>query len=484
MAYNPGVSDISGQIRAQGMTRGINSLIEGFDAGVKTYQQNKQIADTSIADFGAAVANSESLKALLADEEQRATLPSDVVKAYLKLNKEGSLGAREAALLGGFARSYAKTEEDKQQRKLRDAQMAQIAQQGVIAQQASSIAQAQNAREQMAAGRAQGQFDRNAAAVENMRRIMGTADTLNTGVAPQFPTSPEEGPTSLGSYRDAVGAPPLPVQAPATSGSPFMRSATSSIQVPNSPLRSGTTTPQAPINILEEYQNKMGNVPVAGNMGGAGVLTPQAADRIKRRAADIGDTSLGQLIAMGINPTDEQMVNLTGRDLVATAAANKATAAAENQRVRNELQGVLLEIRAAKLGADPSPVVASMRRAYDEGIITRDEQVKYIKDFFIKAGTPPESQAAAFERLLTDKAAAGKPKTEAAPTPIAAARGAGAATPAPKTEAVSTLKPVGSSEVERRRIPLDSEFMTNETPPRLMYKDKNGNFGFGPLPTK
>ena len=148
MAYNPGVSDISGQLRAQGMTRGFNSLLEGFDAGVKTYQQNKQIADTSIADFGAAVANSESLKALLADEEQRATLPSDVVKAYIKLNKEGSLGAREAALLGGFARSYTKNEEDRQQRKLRDAQMAQIAQQSAIAKQASDLATQQGARQQ------------------------------------------------------------------------------------------------------------------------------------------------------------------------------------------------------------------------------------------------------------------------------------------------------------------------------------------------
>jgi hypothetical protein len=148
MAYNPGVSDISGQIRAQGMTRGINSLLEGFDVGVKTYQQNKQIADTSIADFGAAVANSESLKALLADEEKRATLPSDVVKAYLKLNKEGSLGAREASLLGGFARSYTKNEEDMQQRALRDAQMAQIAQQGTIAKQASDLATQQGVRQQ------------------------------------------------------------------------------------------------------------------------------------------------------------------------------------------------------------------------------------------------------------------------------------------------------------------------------------------------
>lgn len=187
MAYNPGVSDISGQLRARGMTSGFNSLLEGFDAGVKTYQQNKQIADTSIADFGAAVANSESLKALLADEEKRATLPSDVVKAYLKLNKEGSLGAREAALLGGFARSYAKTEEDKQQRMLREAQMAQIAQQGAIAKQASELATQQGARQQA-------EFS----AIEDMNKKFRDMAALGAGGSPND-VEPE-------AYADVEGA--------------------------------------------------------------------------------------------------------------------------------------------------------------------------------------------------------------------------------------------------------------------------------------
>ena len=147
MAYNPGVSDISGQIRAQGMTRGMNSLLEGFDVGIKTYQQNKQIADTSIADFGAAVANSDALKALLADEEQRSKLPSDVVKAYLKLNKEGSLGVREATLLGGFSRGFLKTEEDRQQREVRAQQIAASKQAGIFAEQANKLAQEQGVRQ-------------------------------------------------------------------------------------------------------------------------------------------------------------------------------------------------------------------------------------------------------------------------------------------------------------------------------------------------
>jgi hypothetical protein len=347
MAYNPGVSDISGQLRAQGMTRGMNSLLEGFDVGIKTYQQNKHIADTSIAKFGAAVANSDELKKLLTDENERSKLPSDVVKAYLKLNKEGSLGVREASLLGGFADSYTKTEEDRQQREFRAAQMRQMAQQGTIAQQASVLAQAQNAREQMAANRAEGQYGRNLKAVEDMRRIMGTADTLETRVDPQFPAGSDIGPASLGSSMDVARTPMAPSSLP--SGSPFMRSATPALQVPNSPLRSGTTTPQAPINILEDYQNKMGNVPVAGNMGGAGVLTVRAADRIRDRAESLRGTSLGQMIEAGITPTDEQMVNLTGRDLVATSAANRATTAAASKEAQNEFNARKIEIANARL---------------------------------------------------------------------------------------------------------------------------------------
>ena len=148
MAYNPGVSDISGQIRAQGMTRGMNSLLEGFDVGIKTYQQNKHIADTSIAKFGAAVANSDALKTLLTDENERSKLPSDVVKAYIKLQKEGSLGVREASLLGGFADSYTKSEEDRQQREVRAQQIAASKQAGIFAEQANQLAQAQGVRQQ------------------------------------------------------------------------------------------------------------------------------------------------------------------------------------------------------------------------------------------------------------------------------------------------------------------------------------------------
>jgi len=391
MAYNPGVSDISGQLRAQGMTRGMNSLLEGFDVGVKTYQQNKHIADTSIAKFGAAVSNSDALKALLTDEEQRSKLPSDVVKAYLKLNKEGSLGVREASLLGGFADSFLETEKAKQQQAYQAKMMQNVDQQIAASKQAGTLAQAQNAREQMAAGRAQGMYDRNAAAVENLRGIMGNADNLNAAVNPQFPADPDNGPASLGSYKDALGAPPLPVQAQTTSGSPFIQSPTSSIQVPNSPLRSGTTTPTP--NVLVDYQNKMGNVPVAGNMGGAGVLTVQAADRIKRRAADLEDTSLGQMIRAGITPTDEMMGNSVLKDSTNQIAAARATAAAASKEAQNEFNARKIEIANARL-----------QLAQDRADNKLDPFIKNLDDLLDLRRISPERHTELVDQWLTSKA--------------------------------------------------------------------------------
>ena len=423
MAYNPGVSDISGQLRAQGMTRGMNSLLEGFDVGIKTYQQNKHIADTSIADFGAAVANSDELKALLTDEEQRSKLPSDVVKAYLKLNKEGSLGVREASLLGGFARSFLESAKAKQQQAYQAKMMQNVDQQIAASQQASSMAQAQNAREQMAANRIEGQSARNLKAVEDMRRTMNIARTLGTGVDPQFSADPEIGPASVGSYRDALGTAPLSAPPPARPEDPFRPYVAPQIpQVPNSPLRSGTTTPTPNVNVLEDFRNKMGNVPVAGNMGGAGVLTVQAADQIRDRAAALEDTSLGQLIAMGIDPTNDQMVNLTGRDLVATAAATKATALAASKEAQNEYESRKIEIAKERLKLDDDRAKDKVHpdiRTFDEllkrGILTpttydsaitrwvenkvdsRSEQEKLmggLRDLFPATPTTPTTPAA------------------------------------------------------------------------------------------
>ena len=266
--------------------------------------------------------------------------------------------------------------------------MAQMKQQSAIAQQASSMAQAQNAREQMAANRAEGQYGRNLNAVENMRRIMGTADTLETGVDPQFPAGSDIGPASLGSYMDVARTPMAPPAPP--SESPFMRSATPALQVPNSPLRSGTTTPQAPINIL---QNQMGNVPVAGNMGGAGVLTVRAADRIRDRAEALRGTSLGQMIEAGITPTDEMMANSVFKDSANQVAAARATAAAASKEAQNEFNARKIEIANARL-----------ELAKDRADNKLDPFIKNLDDLLALRRISPEKHSELVDQWLTSKA--------------------------------------------------------------------------------
>ena len=384
MAYNPGVSDISGQLRAQGMTRGMNSLLEGFDVGIKTYQQNKHIADTSIAKFGAAVANSDALKTLLTDENERSKLPSDVVKAYLKLQKEGSLGVREASLLGGFADSYTKSEEDRQQREFRAQQMATSKQAGIFAEQANKLAQAQGVRQQT-------EFTDE----QTMNQKFRDLAAMGAGTDPNDGLEPEE-------YAD----------------------------IPAAQKRKGDfASAQAFIN------SSAGRHVAAG-----GRLTPQLKAQF-----DIADQTNNTRIS------------------VAEEAANKR---AEEYRLR-------AATAEAKLNRNPVPEIVDIDLAIENGEITREMGAQLKQAIRVRKGTIPEPLsslvAGAVRTAMGDKGGAG---------------GAGGA-PTPEVVPQPPVIPkVGSSPEARRRVPLGSEFMTNETPPRLMYKDKNGNFGFGPLPTK
>jgi hypothetical protein len=386
MAYNPGVSDISGQLRAQGMTRGMNSLLEGFDVGVKTYQQNKHIADTSIAKFGAAVANSDALKTLLTDENERSKLPSDVVKAYLKLNKEGSLGVQEASLLGGFADSYMKTEEDRQQREVRAQQIAASKQAGIFAEQANKLAQAQGVRQQT-------DFANEEAMNQKFRDLVA----IGVGGSPND-AEPEE-------YADPEGA----------------------------------RKRQREYDAAKEFLGSS-----AGKIAAQGVrLTPELTARLS--------------MADQTNNT---------RISVAEEAANQRAAAAVARASAAE----------AKLGRNPVSEIVDIDLAIENGEITRDEGARLKQAIRVKKGTVPESLSSQIESAVS-RGMGGK--------------GTGTGTPASTTlvtegvpQPPKTYPKVGPSQADRRRIPLGTEFMTNETPPRLMYKDKNGDFGFGPLPTK
>ena len=152
------------------------------------------------------------------------------------------------------------------------------------------------------------------------------------------------------------------------------------------------------------------------------MLTVQAADQIRDRAAALEDTSLGQLIAMGIDPTNDQMVNLTGRDLVATAAATKATALAASKEAQNEYESRKIEIAKERLKLDDDRAKDKVHpdiRTFDEllkrGILTpttydsaitrwvenkvdsRSEQEKLmggLRDLFPATPTTPTTPAA------------------------------------------------------------------------------------------
>lgn len=121
MAYNPGVQDRSGEILAQG----IGQLGEGIQRGMMGYQQNKQMAALALGKFEGALQANPDLLQFLNPEQPSPNAPSEAVKAFMKLQKDGTVGLRDAAMLSTFADTYTKAKEDKQQAELRQQQMAQ-----------------------------------------------------------------------------------------------------------------------------------------------------------------------------------------------------------------------------------------------------------------------------------------------------------------------------------------------------------------------
>jgi hypothetical protein len=151
---------------------------------------------------------------------------------------------------------------------------------------------------------------------------------------------------------------------------------------------------------------------------------------------------------------------------VAEEAANQRAAAAVARA----------NIAEGKLGRNPVSEIVDIDLAVENQEITKEmgEQLKHA--IRVKAGTVPESLSSQIESAVS-RGMGGK--------------GTGTGTPASTTLVTEGVPQppkkypvVGPSQADRRRIPLGTEFLTNETPPRLMYKDKNGDFGFGPLPTK
>lgn len=129
MPYAPGTQNISGQLLAQG----IRDAGQNIGDGIRQYQQNKVMAGQAIGKFeGAARANPEILQFL-----QDPASPPDVSKAYKKLQKEGSVGVRDAAILAQFADTY---NQEKNQQAAMIARAKQAEAQFLRAQQAAASA--------------------------------------------------------------------------------------------------------------------------------------------------------------------------------------------------------------------------------------------------------------------------------------------------------------------------------------------------------
>lgn len=147
MPYNPGIQDRSGDYLAQG----IGQLGEGIQRGMMSYMQNKTMASQALGKFEATLQANPDILKFLNPEEPSPNAPSDVVKAYMKLQKDGSLGVRDASMLSTFADTYTKAKEDKQQAEMRQMQMAHMAQQQAQAQQQQAAEDQMNARMQQMA---------------------------------------------------------------------------------------------------------------------------------------------------------------------------------------------------------------------------------------------------------------------------------------------------------------------------------------------
>lgn len=132
MSYDPGVQDISGQLRAQGriaLAKGIGSGLEG---GFQAYQQNKFLTGQSTAQFEAALAANPEMAKILSDESGNA--PQNAAKAFAKLQKQGAVGLQDAAVLQQFANAYGTQKQQRQEAQMREAQAALINQQMLASQ--------------------------------------------------------------------------------------------------------------------------------------------------------------------------------------------------------------------------------------------------------------------------------------------------------------------------------------------------------------
>ena len=119
MPYAPGVQDISGQLRAQGIaqagqawSQAIGNIGQTLNDAFNSYKQNQAITNQALARFaGATRANPELLKFLESGGEQedpnapKVAMSNEVSKSYTDM-KNGKITPQGAAMLATFADAY------------------------------------------------------------------------------------------------------------------------------------------------------------------------------------------------------------------------------------------------------------------------------------------------------------------------------------------------------------------------------------------
>lgn len=145
MPYNPGITDISGQLLGRGMesaaqarAQGINAISNAFTDTFKSIQQNKFLNDANLAKFqGAASANPDMLQFLSnagnTEDPNAPKLDPKIVKAFANV-RDGKADVYDTSLLASFSDSYSKGKDEAQKRALITAQLSDVNAQAALRQ--------------------------------------------------------------------------------------------------------------------------------------------------------------------------------------------------------------------------------------------------------------------------------------------------------------------------------------------------------------
>lgn len=148
MPYNPGITDISGQLRAQGRINQAQGIAQGMQQGYQEYAQNK-------ARNAALIGQNEGLiRAFMQDEETKKYAPEGIDTFIEKAIKGGGLSLNDNIKLNGMLNSALATKGHIQEQKAKAQDMALKEQQLNISKQLMT----QQQRDQEALAKSLAQF--------------------------------------------------------------------------------------------------------------------------------------------------------------------------------------------------------------------------------------------------------------------------------------------------------------------------------------